>query len=93
MSPRCNAPHPFIDPLSPRHDFLLNPRRTSIRIAFDSDGSISCLAAHASMSLLSCGGIRSAITGSLPVAGRPFVGIIFFDINSTFPVDFRVGIT
>jgi hypothetical protein len=61
------------------------PSWTKWRIALDSETLSDCLAAHASTACLSSGGMRSAMSGSFPVAGRP--GPLFSDFGITF-IDF-----
>jgi hypothetical protein len=61
-----------------------NPSSTSRRMASERLGSSCCRAAQPSIASVNAGESRSAVTGSLPVAGRPrfFFGITLFD----FPI-------
>jgi NAD(P)-dependent dehydrogenase (short-subunit alcohol dehydrogenase family) len=74
----ANCLHPgFVATISIRYSYRL--RRFSLinaisiirRIASDRDGWSGCCFAHSSTRAVSAGGIRKAVTGSCPVAGRP----------------------
>jgi hypothetical protein len=54
-----------------RFSLIFNAISIIRRIASDRDGWSGCCLAHSSTRAVSAGGIRKAVTGSCPVAGRP----------------------